>query len=112
MSSYSKQYLMMNQLGLIDSPRDFPSIRVISFIIYLYLILLITVVKVPKTFAAKFSVTKLALSMSSAMHVGYKKRLVCSVTTPLLCAKSRVGTRGKDITHGKNIFYRVFFGTC
>ena len=35
-------------LGLIDSSRDFPSIYVISFIISLYLILLISIVKVSK----------------------------------------------------------------
>ena len=45
--------LIMQLLGLIDLPRDFPSIRVISFIINLYLILVISVGKGAKKFCQK-----------------------------------------------------------
>ena len=48
--------LIMQLLGLIDLPRDFPSIRVISFIINLYLILVISVGKGAKNFCQKILV--------------------------------------------------------
>ena len=50
----------MDELGLIDSSRDFPSIRVINFIINLCLILLIGVVNVVQNFL----LTKRALHFS------------------------------------------------
>ena len=48
--------LIMQWLGLIDLPRDFPSIRVISFVINPYLILVISVGKGAKNFWQKNSV--------------------------------------------------------
>ena len=47
MLCYSNQPLMTDSLDLVDSPRDFPSIRVISFIINLYLIFLINGQRAP-----------------------------------------------------------------
>jgi len=57
MSCYGKQSLM---IFLIDLSRDFQSIREISFIISLYLILLISVVNFAKFFAQNFLGTKLS----------------------------------------------------
>ena len=73
----------MDELGLIDSSRDFPSIRVINFIINLYLILLISVVKIDKK-NSRTNQTLIAPTAAAACSCSPAER------SPFKCARRRL----------------------
>ena len=89
--------LIMQLLGLIDLPRDFPSIRVISFIINLYLILVISVGKGAKNFCQK------NLSTKRALRKMQQKMLDCQTQKSM--ARPLVGTL--MLTNNRGLFKKT-----